>query len=97
MSMKALNHLLGRSAIDPSVKQAFDEGRILGLLAEYEFDPALWEALCSLQAEDFSNYTVMAYRAVEDFERSQEQKDAPSPLAGLRGNPGSGDTKHRAA
>jgi hypothetical protein len=83
MSMKALNHLLGRSAIDPSVKQAFEEGRILGLLTEYEFAPALWEELSSLEADDFPEYAMLAYRAVRDFERSQEQDGVPSPLAGL--------------
>lgn len=97
MSMKALNHLLGRSAIDPSVKQAFDEGRILGLLAEYEFAPALWEELSGLEAVDFSDYAVMAYRVVQDFEKSQEQHEVPSPLEGLKGRPGLGGTREQAA
>jgi hypothetical protein len=87
MSMKALNHLLGRSAIDPAVKQAFDEGRILDLLAEHEFAPDLWNKLAALRAEDFSDYAVLAYRMVQEYERAQEELRVPSPLVGLTPKP----------
>jgi hypothetical protein len=83
--MKSLNHLLGRSAIDPAIKQAFEEGRILDLLAEYEFAPALWEDLRTLEADDFSDYAALAYRLVQEYERSQEDLPVPSPLVGLTG------------
>ena len=97
MSMKALNHLLGRSAIDPTIKEAFEEGRILELLAEYEFAPALWAELTALRAEDFADYAALAYRIVHDFEAAQESLRVPSPLMGLRASLDSVRSKEQAA
>jgi hypothetical protein len=84
MSMKSLNQLLGRSAIDPAVKQAFEQGRFLELLAEYDFVPSLWNALAALRASEFSDYAVQAYRIVQEHEAAEDHAEIPSPLTGLR-------------
>jgi hypothetical protein len=84
MSMKSLNQLLGRSAIDPTVKQAFEEGRFLDLLAEYDFAPSLWNELAALRAGGFSDYAVQAYRIVQDYEAAADRAEIPSPLVGLK-------------
>ena len=97
MSMKSLNRLLGRSAIDPAVKQAYEEGRILDLLAEYEFAPELWKDLIALRADNFSDYAALAYRLVEEFERAQEDPHVPSPLIGLEAGPEQTRAKEQAA
>jgi hypothetical protein len=84
MSMKSLNQLLGRSAIDPTVKQAFEEGRLLELLAEYDFAPSVWNELAALRASEFSDYAVQAYRIVQEYEDAADRAEIPSPLIGLR-------------
>lgn len=97
MSMKSLNYLLGRSAIDPAVKRAFEEGRILDLLAEYEFAPALWNDLMALEADSFSDYAALAYRLVQEYERLQEDLRVPSPLVGLSERPLAARAREQAA
>ncbi len=97
MSMKSLNRLLGRSAIDPTVKQAFEEGRFLDLLAEYDFEPSLFNELAALQAAGFSDYAVQAYRIVQEYEAAADRTGVPSPKAGLRAGRGSVRSKEQAA
>jgi hypothetical protein len=95
--MKSLNQLLGRSAIDPTVKQAFEEGRFLDLLAEYDFAPSLWNELAALHASEFSDYAVRAYRIVQEFEAAADRAEVPSPLIGLRAGRASVHSEEQAA
>jgi len=83
MSMQALNLLLGRSTIDPSIEQAFVEGRIGDLLAAYGFAPELRAALGELKAETFREFASLAYQAVSGIVGAGAQDGVPSPLEGL--------------
>lgn len=83
MSMQALNLLLGRSTIDPSIEQAFVEGRIGDLLAAYGFAPELRAALGELKAETFREFASLAYQAVSGIGGAAAQDAGPSPLEGL--------------
>lgn len=82
MSMQALNRLLGRSTIDPTIEQAFLDGRIEELLTECGFAPELRSTLGELKAETFREFASLAYQSVSGTGAGL-QAAIPSPLEGL--------------
>jgi hypothetical protein len=83
MSMKALNKFLGRSTIDPTVLEAFEEGRINELMEEYDFSPEILHQLEKLEAVDFKQFAEFAFRVVEKFTETDRQIQIPDPMEGL--------------
>jgi hypothetical protein len=84
MSMKALDKLLGRSTIDPSILEAFEEGRIVDLMGEFDFAPEVLHQLRGLEARDFKQFAELAYQVVERVAEVDHQVQIPDPLRGLR-------------
>ncbi|MEW6567037.1 MAG: hypothetical protein AB1449_02500 [Chloroflexota bacterium] len=85
MNMKALNRLLGRATIDPSLVNAVQAGRIDDLLAEDEFSPEIRRELLQLEASTFSDFAVQAYELVRAREAAEARQRLPSPSLGLDG------------
>jgi hypothetical protein len=83
MSMKELDKLLGRSTIDPSIMQAFEEGRIVDLMAEFDFAPEVLHQLRGLEVRDFKQFAELAYQVVEMATEIDHQAQIPDPLQGL--------------
>lgn len=84
MSMKALDKLLGRSTIDPAIMEAFEEGRIVDLMSEYDFAPEILHQLRDMEASDFNQFADLAYQVVERVAEAEQQALIPDPLEGLR-------------
>jgi cobalamin biosynthesis Co2+ chelatase CbiK len=83
MSMQALNRLVARSIIDPTVLQAFGSGHIGEVLDDLDFSPEMRRALSGLEAESWSEFAIQAYRVVKAAERPAVRIELPSPLEGL--------------
>lgn len=83
MSMQALNHLVARSIVDPSVVRAFDTGTLDGVLADLAFSPALRSSLADIRAESWAEFAVLAYRTVRAAEVPVLRTQLPSPVEGL--------------
>jgi hypothetical protein len=83
MSMKALNKFLGRSTIDPTVLDAFEEGRIDEVIEEFDFSPEILHQLGKLEAVDFNQFAELAYQVVERLTEVDRQIQVPDPLEGL--------------
>ncbi|HSR48779.1 MAG TPA: hypothetical protein VLL77_12425 [Anaerolineales bacterium] len=83
MSMQALNRLVARSIIDPTVLQAFGSGHIGEVLDDLDFSPEMRRALTGLEAESWSEFAIQAYRVVKASERPAVRVELPSPLEGL--------------
>ncbi len=83
MSMQALNRLVARSIIDPTVLQAFGAGRIGDVLGELTFAPDVRRSLAGLRAESWTEFAVMAYRLVQAAEEPVVRIQLPSPVEGL--------------
>jgi hypothetical protein len=83
MSMQALNQLVARSIIDPSVAQAFGAGRISDILDDLDFAPTVRSGLTQLEANTFADFAVLAYRYVQAAERPAVRIQLPSPAEGL--------------
>ena len=84
MSLKALNQLLGRSTIDPLVIEAYKEGRIDDLIAEYDFSPEIRRELYRAETDNFSQFAALAYQVVEAFTEARYRMHVPSPTEGLQ-------------
>jgi len=84
MTMKALNKLLGRSTIDPTVLEAFEEGRIVDLLDEDDFAPEVIEQLRSVEAKDFHEFAEFAFHVVKRLSEDDQQIRIPNPMEGLQ-------------
>jgi hypothetical protein len=84
MTMKALDKLLGRSTIDPTVHEAFEQGRIINLLNEYDFAPEVLKELQSVEAKDFNEFAELAFYIVERLTEDDQQIRIPDPMEGLR-------------
>jgi hypothetical protein len=84
MTMKALDKLLGRSTIDPTVQEAFEEGRIVDLLNEYDFAPEVLKQLRNVEAKDFNEFAELAFYIVERLTEDDQQIRIPDPMEGLR-------------
>lgn len=86
MSMQALNHLVARSIVDPSVVSAFGAGDLDPILCDLGFSGELRASLSGLKAESWVEFAVMAYRTVRAAEMPVDRFQLPSPLEGLRPN-----------
>lgn len=86
MSMQALNQLVARSIIDPGVVDAFSSGQIGAVISDLDFSPGLQTQLSQIEAESWTEYAVLAYRAVKAVEMPVARIELPSPLAGLMPN-----------
>ena len=84
MSMQALNHLVDRSIVDPSVVSAFGAGDLDPILCDLGFSGELRTSLSRLQASSWAEFAVLAYRAIQAFEEPVSRFQLPSPLEGLR-------------
>jgi hypothetical protein len=84
MSMQALNHLVARSIVDPSVVTAYLAGDIEPVLCDLGFNPGLRADLVGLKAESWAEFAVLAYRTVQAAEMPAVRIQLPSPLEGLR-------------
>lgn len=84
MSMQALNKLVARSIIDPTLMQAFNEGKITSMLEDFEFEAELKDRLTSIVAPTFAEFSIIAYRTVKAAEEAAAPRiQLPSPLEGL--------------
>lgn len=84
MSMQALNQLVARSIVDPSVVQAFSNGTVTSLLHQFDFSDELRTRLTDLHATSFAEFSILAYRTVKAVEEiTQPRIQLPSPLEGL--------------
>lgn len=83
MSIRALNQLLGRSAIDPGVAQAYEQGRIEELLAEYTFPPEMLRVLRELKAETFDEFATLALDLISRMKADSLTSGIPDPRQGL--------------
>jgi len=83
MSMQALNRLVARSIVDPSVLQAFGAGQIGQVLGELDFSPEMRLTLVGIEAGSWTEFAVQAYRTVKASEKPAVRIELPSPLEGL--------------
>jgi hypothetical protein len=83
MSMQALNRLVARSIIDPTVLQAFGSGQIGQILGEHDFSPEMRLSLAGIEAGSWTEFAVQAYRTVKASEKPAVRVELPSPLEGL--------------
>lgn len=84
MSMKALNKLVARSIVDPTVVHAFSDGDFTSVLEDYDFSVELKNRLSSIKCDNFAEFSIVAYRTVKAVEQAQKPRfDLPSPLEGL--------------
>jgi hypothetical protein len=83
MSMQALNQLVARSIIDPTILKTYDSGQIEDVLVELQFSPQLRKRLVRLDAENFAEFSLLAYRVVKASEESLRRVELPSPAEGL--------------
>jgi len=88
MSMQALNHLVARSIVDPSVVRAFGNGTLDDILADLSFGGDLRASLADVQADTWAEFAVLAYRTVKAAEGPVMRFQLPSPLEGLRPDAG---------
>lgn len=84
MSMQALNHLVARSIVDPTVVTAFAAGDLDPVLCDLGFSSEARARLLGLQAESWAEFAVLAYRAIQATEMPVARMQLPSPLDGLR-------------
>lgn len=83
MSMQALNQLVARSIIDPTILKGFAAGQIDDVMAELQFSPELRKRLAGLEAGSFADFTLLAYRVVKASEEPARRIELPSPMKGL--------------
>ena len=83
MSMQALNRLVARSIVDPSVLQAFGAGQIGQVLSELDFSPEMRLSLTGIEAGSWTEFAVQAYRTVKAAEKPAVRIELPSPVEGL--------------
>jgi hypothetical protein len=83
MSMQALNQLVARSIIDPSIVQNFSSGHIGTVLEDLDFTHDLREKLVRLTADTWAEFAVLAYRLVKSAEPVITPIELPSPVEGL--------------
>ena len=83
MSMQALNQLVARSIIDPTVVHAFRAGRIGEVLTELEFSPDMRNQLEGIESNSWAEFAVLSYRAVKAAEVVAPRIQLPSTAEGL--------------
>ncbi len=83
MSMQALNRLVARSIVDPSVLEAFGAGRISEVIGELDFSPEMRHALVGVESGSWAEFAVQAYRLVKAADVPTVRVELPSPMEGL--------------
>ena len=83
MSMQALNQLVARSIIDPTIIQAFSTDGFGEILEDMDFTTELRTKLTNLSADTWAEFAVMAYRLVQIAEPVRSTIELPSPAEGL--------------
>ena len=83
MSMQALNQLVARSIVDPTVVQSFRSGRIGDVLDELEFTPDMRAQLEGIESDSWAEFAVISYRFVKAAEMPAPRIELPSPAEGL--------------
>jgi len=83
MSMQALNRLVARSIVDPTVLQAFGSGHIGQILGDLDFSSEMRLTLAGIEAGSWTEFAVQAYRTVKASEKPAVRIELPSPLEGL--------------
>lgn len=83
MSMQALNRLVARSIVDPSVLEAFGSGRIADVISELDFSPEMRHALVGVESGSWAEFAVQAYRLVKAADVPAVRVELPSPMEGL--------------
>ena len=83
MSMQALNRLVARSIIDPSILQAFGAGQIGQVLGELDFSPEMRRTLTGLESGSWAEFAIQAYGVVKAAEKPAVRIQLPSPMEGL--------------
>jgi hypothetical protein len=96
MSIRALNHLLGRSTIDPTVAEAYEQGSFDEILAQYPFSAEVLHRLKALRADSFTEFAAQALTLVLKMEIGLSAADAPDPRQGLSENTIFGDEEQAA-
>jgi len=81
--MQALNRLVARSIVDPSVLQAFGAGQIGQVLGEMDFSADVRHTLVGLESGSWAEFAIQAYRVVKATEKPAVRIELPSPLEGL--------------
>ena len=83
MSMQALNQLVARSIVDPTVVQSFRSGQIGNVLDELEFTPDIRAQLEGIESDSWAEFAVISYRFVKAAEMPAPRIELPSPAEGL--------------
>ena len=83
MSMQALNQLVARSIVDPTIVQSFRSGQIGSVLDELEFTPDLRAQLEGIESDSWAEFAVISYRFVKAAEMPAPRIELPSPAEGL--------------
>jgi hypothetical protein len=97
MSMQALNQLVARSIIDPTIVQAFTSGLIADILDGLDFSDEVRGKLIGLTAQTWAEFAVLAYRTVKAAEAIRTSIELPSPVEGLFREEGKSIGKEHAA
>ena len=80
---RALNELMGRSTVDPSVREAFQEGTLTSILLECGFSSDQAAKLAGLQAESLGEYLQLAHEFVSSKTEPRCSPDHPWPSDGI--------------
>jgi len=83
MSMQALNQLIARSIIDPTIVQKYSSGILTEVLSELDFTHDIREKLINLTADTWAEFAILAYRLVKSTEPVTTPIELPSPAEGL--------------
>jgi hypothetical protein len=81
--LRSLDHLLGHSTFDPTVRSAFEAGHVAHLLEEYEFPSAVRQSLSELKADSFDSFARQAYEWIIAHEGPDDAGPDPWPTQGL--------------
>jgi hypothetical protein len=91
MTMQALNQLVARSIIDPTVVDAYSGGKIGDVLSLFDFSADMRSKLSGIQSNTWAEYAIQAYGIVKVAEEQVSRMTLPSPLEGLLPEKGSAD------
>jgi len=94
--MRALNHLLGRSTIDPRVIEAFEQDRLDEILGEYDFTPDIRRELKAIRASTFEEFGALALALVHNAGKDASLAGMHDPRQGLCSEPVVGDEEQAA-
>ena len=81
--LRSLDHLLGRSTFDPSIRMTYDSGEVAKLLEEFDFPSTIRRSLIELEADSFDAFARKAYRWIIDHTGPSDAGPDPWPTQGL--------------